>query len=333
MVMTETLQAYEGPGVWDSNTEPRFFNYDLSMGAKKEVANYINSLQGYATPEKLEIEKNNLPFFSEEIEKIRTEVENGKRMVLIPPIEGINLERQLALNWTISNLLGEPLVQKANGEILVRVYDRHIGKKMAEGTRYHQGRQGGSIHTDNVNLSEPWEYMVLSFVSPAAVYGGESILFSGMSVFNRLLSQHPNELETLTEPFYFERRGIDAENTIYPAPIITFNQKGEPEFRHLPDYTISAHERMAEKNNTEPFTPEQKKAFDTLNEILDNPNLQLRCSFQPGWTAVLNDCQILHGRTEFKDDPKSITIDEYMQNPNPRKTVRRTLGRTWVKKK
>ena len=30
------------------------------------------------------------------------------------------------------------------------------------GARYHQTREGGSIHTDNVNVSSRWKYMILS---------------------------------------------------------------------------------------------------------------------------------------------------------------------------
>ena len=46
---------------------------------------------------------------------------------------------------------------------------------MSDGARYHQTREGGSLHTDNVNAPAPWEFLVFGCVEPALI-GGESVL-------------------------------------------------------------------------------------------------------------------------------------------------------------
>lgn len=45
---------------------------------------------------------------------------------------------------------------------LAQVYNRDDTKRMKDGQRYHQSREGGSIHTDNVNIPELWDYMNLT---------------------------------------------------------------------------------------------------------------------------------------------------------------------------
>lgn len=59
-------------------------------------------------------------------------------------------------------MLGETPVQNAEGIRAIQVYNRDNQKRMKDGQRYHQSREGGSIHTDNVNIPELWDYMALT---------------------------------------------------------------------------------------------------------------------------------------------------------------------------
>ena len=89
---------------------------------------------------------------------------------MIQPIERLNTSFEIRLGAFIqTNLLGTPLVQNAEGSKAIKVYDRDSSKKMSDGQRYHQSREGGSIHTDNVNIPDVWVYMFLTCVQPAFI--------------------------------------------------------------------------------------------------------------------------------------------------------------------
>ena len=59
----------------------------------------------------------------------------------------------------MSVILGK-IVQNEKGDKLVYVFDRDRNLSINAGGRYHQTREGGSIHTDNVNLKIKWDYLI-----------------------------------------------------------------------------------------------------------------------------------------------------------------------------
>jgi alpha-ketoglutarate-dependent taurine dioxygenase len=83
----------------------------------------------------------------------------------------------------------------------------------------------------------------------------------------------------------------------------------------------------AHKKAGVPLTPEQTAALDTLDTLLDSPELQKRFVLQPGMVLITNDSQILHGRTAFTDHPEAVVAsDENMGH-----VFKRTMERFWVK--
>lgn len=61
-----------------------------------------------------------------------------------------------------------------------------------------QSHEGGSMHTDNVNVPDTWEYMILTCLQPAAK-GGESLLVSVARIHEHLRVEHPEALSVLTD--------------------------------------------------------------------------------------------------------------------------------------
>ena len=126
------------------------------------------------------------------------------------------------ISESIIELLGKEVVQDNKGNKLVFVYDRDRKLSINSGGRYHQTREGGSIHTDNVNLKDKWDFLLLSCVSLGEV-GGDSILVSGNKIYNILKNKHKLALKILKKNFLWERRGI--EESFYKSPIIKINKK------------------------------------------------------------------------------------------------------------
>jgi alpha-ketoglutarate-dependent taurine dioxygenase len=304
------------------------FYYTFSVEAQNEIYNFIKSIPH---PEKIEnaqtVGINECPIFRKEIEVIRSELETGKRMVIIRPFIDLHIkytiQEKRIISWLIGNLLGEPLVQNEAGDKVICVYDRDRTNSMAKGARYHQTREGGTIHTDNVNVPFHWEYMVLTCISPAMI-GGENILVNAIDVHRILKEKYPDVLRTLEQSFIWEQRGI--ADATYEAPIITYTEKGEPLFRHLRPYMESAHQKTGKL-----LTDEQILALDTLDAIAEHSDNQYRHTFTAGEILLTYDSQVLHGRTRFSDALDAVTIHDWTNNQT--KPLKRTMDRLWAKKR
>lgn len=302
--------------------------YEFSPEAQAEIHAFIKALPRY---EKIEdaaaLAPHDCPAFRKEVEGLRTQLEAGKRMVIIRPFADLrtkySVQEQRIISWLIGNALGEPLVQNEAGDKVICVYDRDRSNSMANGARYHQTREGGTIHTDNVNVPFHWEYMVLTCISPAAT-GGENILVDGVHIHAVLKEHHPDALEILEKNFLWEKRGI--EDATYEAPIITYDGHGEPLFRHLRPYMESAHRKL-----NQPLSDEQRYAVDTLDAIIEHSGNQYRHTFVAGEILLTYDSQVFHGRTCFADSINALTINEW--SPELHLPMKRTMDRMWIKKR
>lgn len=221
----------------------------------------------------------------------------------------------------IAPLFGELLVQNEKGDKVIMVYDRDRTASMHQGARYHQTREGGSIHTDNVNIPEIWNYLFLSCLEPAEV-GGENILVNGLAVHQELKTKFPKALKVLEDNFYWEMRGV--KDALYQAPIITYDNLGRPLFRHLRPYMESAHIKAQV-----PMTSEQLYAVDVLDAITNSSEFQMRYRMKRGDILITRDAQVLHGRTCFSDALEAVSFDDYHQGKG--KILKRTMERLWVK--
>jgi alpha-ketoglutarate-dependent taurine dioxygenase len=301
--------------------------YTFSSQTQQEIYALIKSLPYAEKIEDIALpESNQLVAFKEEIEFLRNELETGSRMIIIKPLDDLfnlySIQEQRTVAWLMANILGEPLTQNEAGDKIICVYDRDRNNSMVKGARYHQTREGGTIHTDNVNVSFHWDYMLLNCISPARE-GGETILVNGITIHRMVKEKYPDVLSILETNFVWEKRGIDA--TTYEAPIITYTLTGQPRFRHLRPYMESAH-----KKNDRPLTSEQQYALDTLDALIKHSDNQFRHTFLAGEILLTYDSQVFHGRTCFSDAPEAVTIQEWSKDLD--KPMKRTLDRMWIKK-
>lgn len=225
------------------------------------------------------------------------------------------------LNPLIGQIFGELLVQNDLGEKVISVYDRDRLGSMWQGARYHQTREGGSIHTDNVNVPEPWDFLYLCCISPALV-GGENILVDGLRIHQELKSSFPKALKVLEAPFIWEMRGVADE--LYQAPIISYNEYSEPLFRHLRPYMESAHQKAKQA-----LTNEQLYAVDVLDALTNSSEFQIGYRMKKGDVLITKDAQVLHGRTCFSDAIEAVSLDDYEKGKG--QVLKRTMERLWIK--
>ncbi len=319
----KTHQQARQHGRWNaSNLDLERVFFKFSPEAEEQFKYYIQNLGDLIYTRNLIITKSDFPKFESELGMCREEIEHGQRFVVLEPIEGLAYNEIQMYCWIISNLLGTPLVQDQLGRRLIHIYDRDPTKRIKDGARYHQTHESGAIHTDNVNVQEPWEYLVVCCVSPAMI-GGENIIINALTVYDYLEKKAPLELAVLRENFLWENRGFS--NALYQAPIITYNRLGEPLFRYLRTYLESAHSKAQQ-----PLTHKQIQALDALDATLSMSEFQLIYRLKEGQILVAYDSQIFHDRKCFVDYPDSISVEEKQAGENG--ILRRSLERTWVKK-
>lgn len=221
----------------------------------------------------------------------------------------------------ISNFIGKPLIQNSEKQKFIQVYDRDRNFSMHKGSRYHQTREGGSIHTDNVNIPGKWDYLIFGCLAEAES-GGESILVDSDKLYNELKNKFKLAKKILTKNFYWEKRGVS--NELYRAPILSFDKKKKPNFRYLRPYLEAAHIR-AKKN----LTVKQLYAIDTLDALLESSEFQFRFNMKKGDILFNLDSKVLHGRTSFSDSIDSVPVNSIKKKKKNK--LKRTMIRAWIK--
>jgi alpha-ketoglutarate-dependent taurine dioxygenase len=292
------------------------------LEVETELKNYIQSLGTIGEIESTPISRSDFPLLDKALDPVREEVEYGQRFVILDSVGGLAYNEIQLFFWIIGHVLGNPIIQNEAGQRLIHVYDRDKTKQIKDGARYHQTHESGAVHTDNVNTTEHWEYLMVGCVAPAMI-GGENIIANGFAAHAFLEKKAPQELAVLRENFWWEYRGISKE--LYQAPIITYNKEGEPLFRHLRTYMESAHRKA-----DQPLTEQQVQALDAFDATLNMSEFQIRHRLKAGQILVTYDSQIFHDRECFVDFPDSISVDDKQAGKNG--ILRRTLERGWIRK-
>lgn len=238
-----------------------------------------------------------LPILASRFEDMQQELQHGRGFVQLRglTIDDENMDRMRTLYWGIGTHFGSAIEQNGVGHLMAEITDR--------GYDYHQRNVRG--YTTNAALGphqDIWSDTVgLLCVRPAKA-GGASVVASAMSIYNRILEEHPEYLEILAEGFYHDLRGegptgADDEVTAARIPVYSFfagrlsaciNTKA---VRTVPDKT------------GEPLRDIEIACLDYIEEVARRPEFHFNIDFQPGDIQLLNNLSVMHWRTGYEDDP------------------------------
>jgi len=310
---------------WDATLDPERVFFDFSEAAQTELKRFLDAqtvfegMTGIQPIEAIQVDAGAIPTVAAEMNGLRAErIMGGVRMAVVRPVESLTFEQQMAVPWVIGSLFGELLVQNEAGDRAYIITDR--GGRMEEGARYSQTRQGGSFHTDGVNLKSGYDCFLLSCIAPAKE-GGESILINGFTILKKLQEKAPEALDVLNRELVWEYKGIKAD--FYREPIVKV-EDGKLIWRYLRNYIEEAAHKTGEA-----LSDEAIDAMNKLDEVMEDRDIQFRYFLKPGETAVINDRQIFHGRTEFLDAEGAVSLEDYLTGDRSQ-PLKRTCSRFWI---
>ncbi|MER5969549.1 TauD/TfdA family dioxygenase [Streptomyces sp. NPDC002055] len=209
-----------------------------------------------------------------------------------------------------TGLLGEPLPQNREGTLVREVRDRGMSISQRGRTRYSDSRFGGDLHTDGAEAPLPAPDVFTLFCVRQSVRGGALQCLHVREVERSLDAE---TLATLRAPFRFDRRGDQtAGGDPTTAKPVLFTQRGRPAISYLRSYIDQGHDHPGVPG----LTGAQRAALDALDALIAAGPALLTGKLREGELALFDNLSLLHGRTEFQDEPDRT----------------RLLLRTWVRR-
>ncbi len=213
------------------------------------------------------------------------------------PLDDLSTEEAEACYWLLGSMLGRAVAQKYNGLMKYDVRDTGAQPLAGNGVRSSITNKGQSYHTDNSYDMAP-DYVALMCFQPS-MEGGVSGLVSFQTVHNELRKRHPELLERLYKPFYFDRQREHAEDDALVSQT--------PVFRCIDGrLSVRFSERLIEQAfemRGEEFDAESRRAIDAMLEIMNAPGMDKEFAFERGQIQIVNNTRLGHRRTAFKDWP------------------------------
>lgn len=200
-----------------------------------------------------------------------------------------------AAYWVLGLLVGRPVRQNLDGELICRVENagRDASKPTMQGYRqpialdYHMDRC-----TDLIGL----------LCVRAARSGGLSYLVSCGKIHNIMLAEHPDLLSVLYQPFPFSLppfRDKEGNREAAWCDIPVFSRAGEGFASYYTRQYVTETQR---RPGVPRLTEEQEAALDAVDEIIARPGVPLQMELRPGDVQLINNLHILHARSAYTDD-------------------------------
>jgi hypothetical protein len=131
--------------------------------------------------------------------------------------------------------------------------------------------------------------------------GGLSSLVSSTTIFNEMRRRRPDLLNVLLQPIETDRRGEVPEGSkpYFNIPVFNYHD-GLVSAIYQRQYIESARRFPGVAS----LTSLQIEALDLLDELANDPRLNLMMELQPGDIQLVHNHTILHDRTAFEDYPE-----------------------------
>jgi len=290
---------FTGAAAWvtkDLSEHPTSWLTQLSQQHIDELINAANSyLAMGADIGVMQANQFALPTLGPYLESLKNKLLHGNGLEVIRGLDAqsLSLPQKACIFCGIGAHIGSARSQNADGHILGHVKD--MGKSSDDpNTRIYQTAERQSFHTDSADV-------VGLMCLKDAKSGGDSLLVSALSIYNRMQSQRPDLLSVLFDPIATDRRG---EVPIGAKPYLLI-----PVFNWHEGYLSVFYQRQyiesAQRFDDAPQLSDlQIEALDMFDELANDPTLHFEMRLEPGDMQFVYNHSQLHDRTGFVDWPE-----------------------------
>jgi hypothetical protein len=234
-----------------------------------------------------------LEALAEVLRDVKRELLEGRGIVMLQdfPVERLDRQGQAIAYLGLGAHLGQRISQNKEGHILGHVKD--LGGDYADPTtRGYMTRAEMRFHSDSC------DYVGLLCLRTAKS-GGESLVTSSVTVYNRMLERRPGLVKVLTEDFYRSRMGEigPGQEPWYRMPMFSFN---EGRF-----FSVGGGIRLEHAYGlpgVPPLTALQKEALEVYRDTIRECAAEI--PFLPGDVQFLNNYVTMHTRRAYEDWPE-----------------------------
>ncbi|MFK8080978.1 MAG: TauD/TfdA family dioxygenase [Granulosicoccus sp.] len=297
--LNDLPKAISSPSAWSGKQmrdRPASWLYTLT---DKDIADLENAATHFLSLglDVGEISRQTFPLttFCDHIEQLKQCLLSGTgvRVLRGLPIAGYTQTFAATIFCGIGVHLGSARSQNAQGHILGHVRDTGADANDPD-SRIYQTNERQSFHTDSADV-------VALLCLKDAKQGGQSLLVSAESIYNRMQAEYPELLLKLFEPVSTDRRGEIPEGAqpFMNIPVLSW------EFGFLTVFYQRQYIDSAQRfNDAIRLTTEHIKALDTFDELANDPDLCLGMQLKPGDMQFVYNHSQLHDRTAFVDWPE-----------------------------
>lgn len=230
---------------------------------------------------------------------VKRTIDDGPGFAIVDrlPVERWSADSARAVWWLLASLVARPVAQKWDGTSIYDVTD--LGRPPGNGVRPDVTNAEQNFHTDNSYNNVPPHYVGLMCLR-TAMEGGVSGIVSFATAHEKMRLRHPDLLQRLYEPFYFDRQREHAPGDVMTTYHPMLEDKDGRLIARLSHFQVKNGQKLAGV----PLDPQGAAALEAFEAILNEPGMSARFQFEPGQMQIIDNRALGHKRTSFRDWPE-----------------------------
>ncbi|BFZ62119.1 hypothetical protein YB2330_003198 [Saitoella coloradoensis] len=234
------------------------------------------------------------PALATQLGAIREDLINGKGFTLLKglPVHRYSLKTSATIYTGLGTYIGHAVSQNHKGHILGHVKDLGNDPTQIDKVRIYSTNARQYFHADDSDL-------VGLLCLEKAFEGGESDIVSSHHVWNVLQRERPDVVKTLTQLWYFDRKGevSQGEKGWFTNPIYSYYHghligKWDP-------YFVRSLDRFIKAGLIPPLSAPQLDAIEVLEQACQRESLHM--ILDVGDIQFVSNLHVFHARTAYRD--------------------------------
>lgn len=222
--------------------------------------------------------------------------EHGQGFVVL---KGLSLEKfpetiLLKFYLALSSQIGLLVSQNFNGDKVVPVSNKMLGRLSDRNVRAYNTNQGLNFHSDSADITG-----LLCICNSQE--GGDSLVVSAANIHNLLLAEYKEFLSIFYHGFIYDSRGEEAAGLMPAFRNSVFHYSDDKKLScrfYLADYILPGLKKVG-------FKPSETelRALDIFTRLCMDPKNYISFKLDSGDIVFYGNNTVLHGRTPFESQP------------------------------